>query len=181
MAAAAGAPSASTESQLQVAIAASDAAVGVHQHHDALTGTDLEFVAENYANMIANASALVAPAAAAAAARLAGLPADGASACVEANVSVCPATAGLQQKRSVQAVLFNPLGSSRTEVVAVPVPVSGVEAVDATGAPCAADEPAMLGWPPAGPPWAVWLLLKVLVFYPAPLLPGHVEMPCSDG
>ena len=46
---------------------------------------------------------------------------------------------------------------------------------------CAADEPALLPWPPAGPRWAVALLLRVLVFYPVPVLPGFVEMACCDG
>ena len=41
-----------SEPALASAIAAIDASVGVHQHHDGLTGTDLEAVAANYANMI---------------------------------------------------------------------------------------------------------------------------------
>ena len=45
----------------------------------------------------------------------------------------------------------------------------------------AADEPALMPWPPTGPRWAVELLLRVLVFYPVPLLPGFVEMACCDG
>jgi hypothetical protein len=119
--------------QLARAIAAADAAVGVHQHHDGLTGTDLAAVALNYANMIANASALLAPAAAATAASLAGLGPAGASGCTERNVSVCPATAPLRRRRGVQQsvgvvlVLYNPLAAARTEVVAVPVPTSAVE------------------------------------------------------
>ena len=115
------------------AIAAADAAVGVHQHYDRLTGTDLAYVALNYANMIANASALVASAASAAAVALAGLPPGGAAGCPERNVSVCPATAGALRAEggSVGVVLFNPLARARTEVVAVPVPVAGVEVVAA--------------------------------------------------
>ena len=118
---------------LAVAISAADAAVGVHQHHDGLTGTDLAAVALNYANMIANASTLVAAAAAATAAMLVGLPSEGASGCTESNVSVCLATAPLQQKKSISVVLYNPLAASRTEVVAVPVPVSSVEVVGGSG------------------------------------------------
>ncbi|EOD30103.1 hypothetical protein EMIHUDRAFT_203571 [Emiliania huxleyi CCMP1516] len=53
--------------------------------------------------------------------------------------------------------------------------------VNASGRACAADEPALLPWPPAGPRWAVALLLRVLVFYPVPVLPGFVEMACCDG
>ena len=54
-------------------------------------------------------------------------------------------------------------------------------AVDATQEPCAADEPALMPWPPDGPGWLVWLTLKLLVWYPVPLLPGSVEMACCDG
>ena len=56
-----------------------------------------------------------------------------ASGCPERNASICPATAAAlaKGKGSVVAVLFNPLARSRTEVVAVPVPVSDVEAVHA--------------------------------------------------
>jgi hypothetical protein len=131
--ASAGSSSSSLTQQLARAIAAADAAVGVHQHHDGLTGTDLAFVALNYANMIANATALVASAAASAAATLVGLPTAGASGCTESNISVCSATAPLERNTPVSLVLYNPLGSSRTEVVAVPVPVATVEVVDSDG------------------------------------------------
>lgn len=101
-------------------------AVGVHQHHDGLTGTDLEYVALNYANMIANATAALTPAAAAAAAVIAGLghqPASTAVGCPERNVSVCTATAEAlkDEKGQIEAVLFNPLARSRTEVISIPV------------------------------------------------------------
>ena len=120
---------------IATAIAGIDASVGVHQHHDGLTGTDLEYVALNYANMIANATAALAPASAAAATRVAGLGDQATSAaagCPERNVSVCPATAKALQEENgqIEAVLFNPLAHSRTEVVAIPVPVATVEAVD---------------------------------------------------
>lgn len=120
---------------LASAIAGIDASVGVHQHHDGLTGTDLEYVALNYANMIANATAALAPASAAAATRVAGLGDQAASAaagCPERNVSVCPATERALQEDNgqIEAVLFNPLAHSRTEVVSIPVPVATVEAVD---------------------------------------------------
>ena len=100
--------------------------VGVHQHHDGLTGTDLEYVALNYANMIANATAALTPASAAAASRIMGLGAQVASAsagCPESNVSVCPVTAKALKEESgqIKAVLFNPLARSRTEVVGIPV------------------------------------------------------------
>lgn len=52
---------------------------------------------------------------------------------------------------------------------------------------CPDDAPSQLGWPPVGSPFAVWLITKMLVFNPMPVLPpaenGHVhaEMHCSDG
>eukprot|EP00729_Bicosta_minor_P015233 gene15233-31385_t len=86
-------------SDIDVAIAAMDAAIGVHQHHDALSGTDLAAVAENYVQMIAAASELVAEAAAAAAIQLAGVHGSSTAAgqCLEMNISVCPATSRLSQ------------------------------------------------------------------------------------
>jgi hypothetical protein len=114
---------------LQVAIAAMEAAVGVHQHHDALPGTDLAAVAENYVQLMAAAAALVAPASAAAALTLGGLTAAVAregSSCPELNISVCPATAPLRHNTTVTVVLFNPLPRARTGVVSIPVPVPGV-------------------------------------------------------
>lgn len=91
-----------------------------------MTGTDLEYVALNYANMIANATAALTPASAAAAARVMGLGAQAASTsvgCPERNVSVCPVTANAlrEENGQIEAVLFNPLARSRTEVVAIPV------------------------------------------------------------
>ena len=102
------------------------AVVGVHQHHDGLTGTDLEYVALNYANMIANATAALNPVSAAAAAQVAGLGIQAASTaigCPERNVSICPATAKALNEPTgqIETVLFNPLARSRKEVVAIPV------------------------------------------------------------
>ena len=93
---------------------------------DGLTGTDLEYVALNYANMIANATAALMPASAAAAARVLGLGSQVAAAsagCPERNVSVCPVTAKAlkEENGQIEAVLFNPLARSRTDVVAIPV------------------------------------------------------------
>ena len=45
------------------------------------------------------------------AAALAGVPGAGASACVESNVSLCPATAPLRGGHPVDLLLYNPLGA----------------------------------------------------------------------
>ena len=76
--------------------------------------------------MIANATAALTPASAAAAARVVGLGAQAASTavgCPQRNVSVCPVTAKAltEENGQIEAVLFNPLARSRTEVVAIPV------------------------------------------------------------
>jgi len=121
---------------MAAAIAAADAAVGVHQHHDAMSGTDLAFVAQNYVQMLSTASGLVTRAAAATAANIAGEGPNataGASGCEQRNISVCPATGPLAAGTDVVLLLFNPLGQTRSEVVAVPVPVPGVVVVDANG------------------------------------------------
>ena len=114
---------------LDAAVAAVDASVGVHQHHDAMSGTDLVTVADNYRQMMIAADELAVPASAAAAAWLAGVPESAAGSfagCVQSNVSVCGATAPLQQGKPITLVLFNPLARARTQVLAVPIPVAGV-------------------------------------------------------
>lgn len=154
-----GGPQSPAARDLDLAVAAVDASVGVHQHHDAvhclapprvppsppplilisstwiqISGTDLAAVAENYVQMMDNASVKVSAAAASAAMALAGVtPSTSPTTCVEANVSVCPATAPLAQGDSVTVVLFNPLAVIRTEVVSIPVPVAGVVALATNG------------------------------------------------
>ena len=49
------------------------------------------------------------------------------------------------------------------------------------GAACSATEPALLPWPPTGPSLVVFAVLKLLVWYPMPVMPGSAEMPCADG
>ena len=152
---------AAAASVLDIAIAAVDASVGVHQHHDALTGTDLMGVADNYAQMMAQASGLVLPASAAVAAQLAGVaPADAAMAvgCPELNVSVCPATAALKQGQQVGVVLFNPLATRRTEVIAIPVPIADVVAVNAQGVALQSEvHPSVLGRVRDSWAWTLWV------------------------
>ena len=119
--------------QLDAAAAAVDASVGVHQHHDAISGTDFASVNDNYRDMMIGADELALPAAAAAAALLAGAATSPSAArefmgCALANVSICEGTAALAEGKPVTLVLFNPLaGDWRTDVVAVPVPVGAVK------------------------------------------------------
>lgn len=127
---------------LDAAVAAIDAAVGVHQHHDAMSGTDLVAVADNYRQMMIAADELAVPASASAVAALVGAPAATAASfagCVQSNVSVCPATAPLQHGKALILVLFNPLGSARSGIVAIPVPISGVTASSVGGGEVASE------------------------------------------
>ena len=95
-----------------------------------ISGTDLAFVAENYVDMMDNASLKITRASAVTIATMANHPhAADATSCVEANMSVCPATTPLAHGDSVTLFLFNPLGWTRTEMVSVPVPVANVEVV----------------------------------------------------
>jgi hypothetical protein len=173
--------------QLAEAIAVADAAVGVHQHHDGLTGTDLAFVALNYANMIANATALIAPASGSAAASLVGLSTAGATGCPESNVSICPATAPLEHKKPLSVMLYNPLGSSRTEVVAVPVPVAAVEVVDSDGVAVPHEvHPSIMSSDAAdgGQPWTLFIKavlkpLEVVRLTLRPTLEGQGKPPVA--
>ena len=121
---------------LDAAVAAVDASVGVHQHHDAMSGTDLVAVADNYRQMMIVADELAVPASAAAAATLSGTAAAAAAlftGCVQSNVSVCAGTTPLQQGKALTLVLFNPLGSTRSDVISIPVPVAGISVSGASG------------------------------------------------
>lgn len=141
------------------AIAAVDAAVGVHQHHDAMSGTDLAFVAQNYMDMMTQASGQVTAAAAAIVSELAGVEGDGAG-CEMRNVSICPAMRPLQQGHNVSLTVFNPLGVARSEVVEVPVPIPGVVVTDTFGhtVPSEVHPAAFVGEQPDtwGAAWMQW-------------------------
>lgn len=53
-----------------------------------------------------------------------------------------------------------------------------------SGEPCDPSAPSQLPWPPTGPRLPIWLLTKLLVFNPQPLLPSATrpwEMECADG
>eukprot|EP00937_MAST-01D_sp_MAST-1D-sp2_P000930 g930.t1 len=167
---------------LQAATALADAAVGIHQHHDAITGTDLLVASRDYRRRLSNATALLAGPAAAAAAVAAGAPitaAAGATGCPERNVSVCGATR-LAGRRNVSMYVFNPLctGGARDAVLDVPVPVATVAVVDArTGAPVRSEvHAALLRDAERGAPYTLFVAADAL----APLeVRALVIIPCA--
>eukprot|EP00039_Didymoeca_costata_P021082 m.343349 g.343349 ORF g.343349 m.343349 type:complete len:972 (+) comp22716_c0_seq1:109-3024(+) len=152
---------------LEVGIAAVEASVGVHQHHDAMPGTDLEFVAENYAQMMVSAGATVTKAMADAAIAMSSVEDESnpsgasGSTCEAANVSICTATGPLAHNESVSMVLFNPLASMRTEVIEIPVPVSGVIAKDSSGKLLQSEvHHSIMADPVQGSPYTLFILLE---------------------
>ena len=126
------------------ALALADAAVGIHQHHDAITGTDLIVASEDYIRRMAvAASALDGPAAkiAALVSGTSTASANRATGCPQSNISICAATDVLGTSNTgartgaVNVAIFNPIATTRDAVVvSIPVPVDGLDVRDmATG------------------------------------------------
>lgn len=109
-------------------------AMGVAQHHDAVSGTAKQHVTFDYAARLAAGRAAALPGTVAAVARLAGLP-EGApiAVCDLRNVSVCAAT----RSGAGVVVLWNGLAQDRSEVVELPVNVHAlsVQTLDGTAVP----------------------------------------------
>ena len=114
-------------------------AVAIAQHHDAVAGTSKQHVAEDYAQRLHIAQTQAQEMMAAA---LANWTLEGAGAaasvpkfvfCELANISVCAATADSSQP--LQILLYNSLARARTELVTVPVAVSGLVVLDQSANP----------------------------------------------
>ena len=142
-------------------------AMGVVQHHDAVSGTERQHVAYNYAYLLAKGSV---SAFATAQSAIAGLSTQPGSAplafttCPLLNVSLCPPT----QSSSAQAVLlYNSLSRNVTTTVRLPSNASAVQVFDATGRQLTAAEFDVLPTPitqatPAGAaPFTVFVQAQV--------------------
>ena len=113
-------------------------AMGVTQHHDAVSGTSKQHVANDYALRLARGRAAANPLISAALATLSGYPAAQYVACDLANVTICPT---LEDGKAFALILYNqqstPLASHGTRV---PVAAGGWSVLDAaTGAPLPAN------------------------------------------
>jgi len=96
-------------------------AMGVLQHHDAVSGTEKQHVAFDYAERLAAGRAAAEPALKRAFARLAGSERD-AEFCWGRNASVCPPTQSLgKTAQSVEFILWNGLAQPRSELFEVPL------------------------------------------------------------
>ncbi|KFK28275.1 hypothetical protein AALP_AA8G495400 [Arabis alpina] len=113
-------------------------ALGIAQHHDAVTGTAKQHVTNDYIKLLAvgasEAEAVVNSA-------LAGLlnkahtqPAIAFSQCSLMNISYCPATEEtISGQKSLILVAYNSLGWNRTEIIRIPVNDAGLSVEDSSG------------------------------------------------
>ena len=101
-------------------------AMGVAQHHDAITGTARQSVDNQYRKILHEGSVASAEAEGALLEAFTGL--EHPSPCPLANLSVCIHTAPLKEGKDVTVIVYNSVGWDREEVVTIPVPISTVGA-----------------------------------------------------
>ncbi|KAI3960584.1 hypothetical protein MKX01_003758 [Papaver californicum] len=115
-------------------------ALGIAQHHDAVTGTAKQHTTDDYAKRLATGaseaeavanlalSCLINPGQSCA------TPDMKFSQCSLLNISYCPSTEeDIQEGKSLVVVAYNPLGWSRTDIVRVPVNNPNLSVKDSTG------------------------------------------------
>jgi len=114
-------------------------AMGVAQHHDAVAGTEKQHVADDYAERLSIGTVAAVDAMSELVTDLltAGLPNPATPPsfqyCEFLNVSLCSPLQAVSGGMSVPVVVYNPLGWNRTENYRLPVPISNVEVVLASG------------------------------------------------
>ena len=109
-------------------------ALGVVQHHDAVTGTEMQHVAFDYAARLHKGVAHAAPSVSTAIATLA---AGGQwEQCALLNVSVCAPTQGIARRDgAVRVAVYNPLAQTLSTVLSLPVnQAQGLTLTDSKGA-----------------------------------------------
>eukprot|EP01132_Coremiostelium_polycephalum_P008521 gene8521-10475_t len=115
-------------------------AMGVAQHHDAVSGTEQQHVADDYAERLAIGNTATLQALNQVVGQLmvsnpsqSNNPIPNFSFCPLLNESICPSTDPLNQGLSVPMVLYNSLSWSRFDFIRIPVPISDVSVSDNTG------------------------------------------------
>ncbi|KAF2071815.1 hypothetical protein CYY_006876 [Polysphondylium violaceum] len=117
-------------------------AMGVAQHHDAVSGTEMQHVADDYAMRLAigNEQSLLALNKVIGQ-LLVSKPGGGSNAnivpsftfCPLINQSICPSTDVLSSGVSVPVVFYNSLSWTRTDHVVIPIPIANVVVSDNSG------------------------------------------------
>eukprot|EP01113_Clastostelium_recurvatum_P024055 TRINITY_DN286_c0_g1_i2.p1 TRINITY_DN286_c0_g1~~TRINITY_DN286_c0_g1_i2.p1 ORF type:complete len:1018 (-),score=282.92 TRINITY_DN286_c0_g1_i2:16-3069(-) len=110
--------------------------MGLAQHHDAVSGTEKQHVADDYAKQLSEGSVLSENALATMVGTLINPSSPLAfRSCPLLNESICPSTDALRNpKTSISVVAYNALAWKRVSYVTLPVPVPSVSVKDSTGA-----------------------------------------------
>lgn len=106
-------------------------AMGVMQHHDAITGTEKQHVSNDYDRILTAAMVGVQNNTRAALQKLTNLTTGEFISCLQLNISVCEFTQ--QSANRLVVTLFNPLGHPNTQYVRIPVKNGTYVVKDSTG------------------------------------------------